>query len=211
MPHETIFVDSALQARVRILGLTLRPFSIGHQVLLIRQRNPLVWFDEREPSLFSPEAQRDAIQNAVLVCYRSWKENLLRERWIGLWRWRVRNMDHEEATRAFMEYHRAGSQCLPAPSDAVVKGLYGDDDGPGREYGSPFNARLLLFVMSLPPDEIRMFGESAYDFPLGLAQVLYLSHLESEGKARVENEREAMEEAENQRLKSETTPERRFK
>lgn len=212
MPHEQAFVDSVLQAPVRVLGLTLRHFSIGHQIILQRRRNPLVLLSGQVfLSEYNPERQYAAIQNAALVCYRSWRENQKPEKWLRFWQWRIRHLDHTEAIQTFREYQIAGSMCPPGPSEHARDVLYGDDDKPGRSRGSPFVAMVLNFVMRLPEIEIRQFGDTAYDFPFGLACFLYLASLEEKGEARIENEQEALEEATYRAMKDETPEERRFK
>ena len=80
----------------------------------------------------------------------------------------------------------------------------------GRLLGAPFLCRVYTFIAMLPDREIRAFGSSAFDFPLGFASFLYMSHLEKEGAAQIENEKEAQIEAEWQKHLSEIPAERRI-
>ena len=211
MPHEVQFVDSVIQAPVKVLGLRLRPYSLGSEILLLRQRNPLIVLSGQQFSVFSPESQSRAVQNAVLVCYRSWAENQKPEKWLKFWLWRIRNLDHGQAAMDFSNYRNAGATFPTGPSEHAMQVLYGDDDAkPARQHGAPFFCRLYNFISGLPDREIRQFGESAWDFPLGLAQFLYLSHLEETGSARIENAKEAEEEKAWREIKADHSPERSF-
>ena len=209
MPHEVAFVDSVVQAPVKVLGLNLRCYSIGMEVLLIRQRNPLAISTGQEFSVFKPEDQCAAIQNAALICYRSWGENQRPEKWVRLWLWRIRNMDHGQAITDFLNYRMAGSSFPPGPSEAARRVMKADRED-ARLLGSPFLCRLYGFISGLPKREIRAFGSSAWDFPLGFASFLYMSHLEVEGAYQVENTKEAKIEAEWQEHLSAIPPERRI-
>lgn len=187
MPHEIAFADSVVQPPVKVLGLRLRSYSIGHELILASQRNPLVILDGPQFSVFSPESQREAIQNAVLVCYRSWTENKQPDRWVNLWKWRIRKSDFFRATNEFLSYRSAGTTFPPPPSDHARQVLAKDKEERGRLLGSPFICRLYNFVSRLPDHEIKQCGETAFDFPIGFASFLYLSHLEQEGCAKIEN------------------------
>jgi hypothetical protein len=195
VPHDIAFVDSVVQAPVRVLGLNLRAFSLGHEIILIRQRNPIVSLTSQQFSELPQEQQAAAIQNAALVCYRSWEENQRPEKWVWLWLWKIRKLDHGKALSDFLSYRYDGSSFPPAPSEAA-RTVTKSDREEARLLGSPFLCRLYSFISQLPDREIRAFGTSAFDFPLGFASFIYMSHLEMEGSAQVENAKEAQIEAE---------------
>lgn len=210
MPHEINFCDSVLPEPVRILGLTLRPYSIGSEILLLRQRNPLVILTGEQFSVFTPGSQMQAVRNAVLVCYRSWSENRRPEKWLKLWQWKIRRMDHGQSIIDFLKYRAAGSTFPPSPSEEARR-VYSKDDGDrGRLLGAPFLCRLYAFISKLPEREIRQHGPTAWDFPLGFATFLYLTHLENEGANQIENEREAEVRREWEQHLAEVDPERRI-
>lgn len=197
--HETEFIDAVLRTPVKVFGLTLRAYSLGHQILLIRQRNPLVILTQDQFAVFSVESQRQAIQNAALVCSRLWKENVLAAPAppkLTFWRWRMNRLGAarpelvEGAINDFRLYRLAGMTCPPRPSEQARLVLSKDKDE-GRYLGGPFMARLYNFISGLPDREIRQFGETAFDFPMGFAAFLYMCHLEQEGSIEIENEKEA--------------------
>ena len=104
-------------------------------------------------------------------------------------------MDHGKAIEDFLNYRHAGSSFPRGPSKDVVTILNDmegkSNDGGGRFLGSPFLCRLYNFICKMPESEIRIHGETAFDFPMGLGAFLYMAHLEQEGSAQVENEKEA--------------------
>jgi hypothetical protein len=187
--HEISFVDAVIQPEVRVLGLKLKPFSIGHEVLLLRGRNPLVILTGKQFNVFTPESQYKAIQDATLICHNSWLKNHRPQRGLGFWKWRIRKMDHGQALVDFANYRAAGSTFPRGPSKEAVAALYKDDE-PGRFLGAPFLCRLYQFIIGLPDREIRIHGKTAFDFPLGLATFLYMSKLEQDGGCKIENDKE---------------------
>ena len=189
-----------------MLGLLLKSFSIGHELILLRQRNPLVYLTGEQFSVFTPESQARAIQNAALVCYRSWNENKKPEKWVRFWQWKIRRMDHGKAIQDFLNYRAAGHSSPPPPGPHAKDVTAEEGEKEGRQYGAPFLCRLFNFVAALPDREIRVFGDTAYDFPMGLGCFLYLSWLEAEGRARIENEEEARLQKEYEELSAGTTP-----
>ena len=210
--HETAFIDAVLQAPVQVLGLTLRPYALGHEILLVRQRNPLVILTGSQFTVFSEESQRRAVQNAVLVCYRTWAQNQRPEKNVRFWKWRVERMfDHGQAIIDFLRYRAAGMTAPPAPTDHALLVLSKNkDDDSGRFLGGPFLARLYTFIARLPDREIRQFGETAFDFPMGFGTFLYKCHLEQKGCLQIENEQEAEVEKEYQQAIANVPAERRL-
>lgn len=208
MPHEFQFVDAVIQAPVTVLGLRMRNYSLGAEVILSRQKNPLVILSGTQFSVFTPNSQIAAIQNAALVCYRSWTENQRPEKWLRLWQWRIRKMDHGQAIEDFLKYRADGSTFPPATSEEA-RDVEGREKG-GRLLGAPFLCRVYQFLTSLPDREIRQFGETAFDFPFGFACFLYLTHLENAGAYQIENEKESQIKEEFQKHISDIPEDRRL-
>ena len=192
MPHEFTFSDAVLPEPAEILGLTLKYYSIGHELILFRRRNHLLVLNGPSFLVCLPETQVAAIQNAVLVCSRSWEENATAGSAppYRLWRWRQRKADHTKAMIAFLEYRSAGSLFPRGPSKEAKEVLQKEAGESGRLLGAPFLCRLYAFIAHLPEREIRSFGSSAWDFPMGFATFLYCTHLENEGASQIENEAE---------------------
>ncbi len=188
--HDVLFADAAKPASCNILKLKLKAYSIGHELLLFQQGNMLLSsksdFDKLEGNL-----QRAAIIRAALVCSQNWRENHQPHRWLKLWRWANRNTDYALAIADFRNYRQSGSLYPPAPDEKSDLIANGEKEEGGRNLGAPFMARLFNFISALPDREIKNYGETAFDFPLGLGQFLYFSHLESEGVMKIENDNEA--------------------
>lgn len=172
--HESTFAAAARPARYRILGLWMEPYSIGHELLLIAKSNPLLYsnFDTLDD-----EEKNAAIISAVLICSRNWQENKKPHRWLRLWSFSQRRADYKKAIADFLQYRAEGSTFPPTPDDEANHIANGEEKK-GRELGSPYMARLLNFI-----------GLN-YDHPFGLANFLYLAHLEFEGDMKIENRKE---------------------
>ena len=110
--HEALLARAARPAPAIVLGLLMRPFSIGHHVLLIREGNPLAE---------SNDASAVKVAEAALICSQSWEENARMpfDPLIGfkLWIWKRRvkakigNMAAELLN--FIQYRNEGSLEFP--------------------------------------------------------------------------------------------------
>lgn len=193
--HDSAFAATARQGSAVILRLPMRPYSIGHELLLLAQQNPLLYAREYFDNL-SPALQRLAVIRAALVCYRTWNQNQQPERHLRLWGWRIRKDDFALAIAEFRNYRAAGSACPPTPTKENYKIAAGKPDAEfGREFGGCYYAKLVAHF-----SRGGMFSalghETAFDVPLGFANYVYLSELELDGMALIENEREAQVAAE---------------
>lgn len=189
--HDLAFADATRPTRCVILRLPLLGFSIGHELLLLQQGNPLVSLSAEEFDKLPDDRQRAAIIRAVMICANTWTQNQKRQKWLRLWGWTLRKSDFPLAIAEWRNYRFEGSSFPPVTGDEADMIANGDSDGPkGREIGGPFLARLYCFAASLPEREIQIHGDTAFDFPLGLATFLYFSHLEMEGKLKIENTKE---------------------
>lgn len=192
--HDLAFADAARQAPVKILRLPMLPYSIGHEILLLAQRNSLAVLEEGEFARLPAEAQRSAVIRAALVCYRSWRENQRRERNLRLWGWLIQGSDWAFEVALFRNYRLAGSLGPPSPTQEnyeIANGLQNEEAG--REFGGSHLARLVDYFST------RAAGlgyETPYDVPLGFAEHVYLAALEAAGNYRIENGREAQVAAE---------------
>lgn len=186
--HDSAFAEAARPTRCSILRLPLLDYSIGHELLLFRQNNPLLFTKEGFDSI-TPDAQCAAVIRGVLICSRTWSENKKAHKWLRVWNWFNRNADFPLAIAEFRNYRESGSSFLPSPSE-IADDIANGEKKEGRRLGSPFMARLYNFVCALPDREIKVHGESAFDFPMGFATHLYFSHLEVEGSLKVQNENE---------------------
>ena len=165
--HDLEFADSVWQRQRTILRVPLLAYSVGHELLLQRSRNPLVLRSE------IPSEPNAHVMQAVSICSRDWAANHQSERWLGLWAWTLRKADFTQAVREFIQYRNEGTlgpNVQPA-------------DGDGRSLGGPFMARLIQFILR--------FTDQPYDFPFGLAMFHYYAYEESQGSIRIVNQQEA--------------------
>jgi len=167
---DTAFADAARPARRVILNLLMADYSLGHELLLLQQRNPLVMMNGAEFNALPIVAQIQSVTRAALICCRSWSENKGSHRWLGFWRWKNRRADYPLAIAEFRNYRESGStfpNILP-PEES------------GRALGAPYFARLTAYACA-------RFGASAMDQPLGLVQWCYFASSEEEGAVRIPN------------------------
>src|SRR5579884_1995299 len=95
--HDLQFADAVRPARVVVLKLPLRPFSIGHELLLYRERNPLLFNGN-----FSEGQLHKALVQAANICSQSWSENIFKPR---TWWERYRS------DRVWKKWERARRDC----------------------------------------------------------------------------------------------------
>jgi hypothetical protein len=187
--HELLFCDAVRPARVSILKLPMRAYSLGHEVILHSRRNALVTLGEKEFAKLAGEEQRTAIILAADVCCQSWEEYhtdysaedkaALDAKW-ETWKKAIANADYPLAIAEFRIYRLDGAQTFPTEEMPST-------DGEFRYFGQPELASLFNFLTitcGLPET-------AAWDYPLGLARMRRLAWLESEGNARITNAVEA--------------------
>lgn len=184
--HDLAFADSARPEPVRVLRLPMLPYSIGHEITLLAQRNPLLFdlFGQ-----FSDADRRSALVRACLVCHRTWRQQYRHEQNMRLWAWLISKADLAAETEKWLAYRQAGTSSPPQPSQEdyeIANGIQNEE--PGRAFGGSHLARVLAYVA---PIHRSFDAETPFDVPLGMANHLYLSGLEMAGNARIENVREA--------------------
>lgn len=159
-----------------VLGLKLRNYAIGHELALIRQSNPIVTYTEQGFDELSVIAKSVSLANAVeLCCYRKPLFKLL-------WGWKASKMDLLAEVAKFRRYRMSGNATMPIINQPRTKGV------PFHYFGAPELARLVNYVSEHHQLLIAAhFDNSPLNFPLGLAQMLYMTYLESEGAIWVEN------------------------
>jgi hypothetical protein len=186
--HDALFAGAARPARYVILGLPMKSYSIGHELLLLESCNPILFngFDSLDKV-----TQRQAAIRASLICSQDWCRNHRAHRWLKLWRWKNRNADYPLAIAYFRNFRKSGSLFPPTPDKEADGIANGPGEKKGRELGGPYLARLYNFVAAFPASEIKIHGKTAFDFPMGLANFLYLTNLECDGDLKIENAKEA--------------------
>lgn len=207
--NELAFADCARPAPVSILRLELLPYSIGHEVLLLHERNSLLLKSEESFAQLPLANQIFAVKRAALICSQTWKENGSRQQWLRLWGWMTRNADYSLAAVDLRNYLTAGRALPRPPSKHACHVLYGKDDEKGRALGSPLMARIYNYVCA-NLGKFNLTPATAWDAPLSLAGMLYFAELESAGNMRIENDAEAAEQAELERIEREIEQEKMF-
>jgi hypothetical protein len=198
--HEAIFADACRPAPAFCLRLPLRNYTIGHELLLIQTRNPLVCMDDESFNTLPADLQRASLRRAVLICSRDWEQHDKPQRFLRLWKWVCDKFCVYELEIAhFRNYLAAAHTDFPTPTknaddiQASKSGYEPMSAMRGRGYGSPHLARLINFTMSRPSSILHP-PSSVFDTPYALISALYVVHLESEGACRVENAEEHREE-----------------
>lgn len=171
--------------KVICLGLTLRPYSIGAEILLQRENSALVF------SLSSPggegrgeEAPSITYGDLALAClicsqtYRAadrflhsrWQQNLFRRLWLLRFRRHIPDLQRE--LDIFCEY-RSSAAWQPAVNRRLD----------GRPFGSPWQWRMLAFLMHA----FHWTEDRALNYPLSRASALYAAWMEFEGRIQLFN------------------------
>lgn len=180
--HEEVFANSFEPPTGKIFGAALDRYAIGHEMALIRQGNPLATYGATSFAELAPEAKKLALAMAVEICGRL--------TFFGKYKFVARaHRATDEALaqeiQKFREYRAAGSQDLPLAKMPKQQGI------PFRYFGSPGLASLLNYVVAQHSLLIQShFEGSPLNFPLGLAQILYTTHLEATGAVWVKNQQE---------------------
>lgn len=183
--HEAVLASAALPPPAVVLGLLLQPYSIGHELFLIREGNPLAFALRPIGHL----ATRPQLAQAALICCQGWSAN--RDQWrdrlsglkLRLWRWRTRKLDLESEVDAFVKYQSGG--CLELPLSPTITDT--KNETPSRLSGSPFLLRVHQFLTT----KLGLSQPEAWDYPYGLGVIQWETWHESEGSLHVLNAAEA--------------------
>jgi hypothetical protein len=178
--HEAALALAALPAPTVVFGMLLRPYSLGHELFLIREQNPI--------ALGTCKVEREHLALAVLICCQSYEEAkrtafdpLIRLK-LWLWKRRTRHCDFKTELAAFREYQKQGS--LEFPVSDVVRP---DRKPSSRAPGTPFILRLHQWLI----EHLRLTEVQAWDYPLGLAKMRWACHWEMEGGLDIYNAHDA--------------------
>lgn len=177
--HEAALANAALPAPTVIQGIPLLPFSLGHELCLIRESNAFAC---------GGTPLRQDLLKAIWVCSNTWDENkTAANQWLGpiktkLLCRRFKHCNLPLCIESFRNYREAGLQTfplskLPRPSES----------GTARIAGAPFLLRLHAFVMA----HLHLSESLAWDYPAGLAAMRWSTHWEQEGGLDIANEHEA--------------------
>ena len=214
MANEFSFADCALPQRHVALGLPLREYSLGHRLLFLRQRNPLLWSAQADFDLLPFETQTAWLIEAVTVCnqtyaWRRWLENDLTgelekkfkadsKKWadarielqkqfqaenpkatlVDWWAQEIakfRNYIAAQTVITDIEQRRDPFPFLPCQSVP---------EATGRSLGSPYDASVIQFLLA---SRLCQNEAEAMEYPFGLAEMHYLTHLEHEGALQIMN------------------------
>jgi len=219
--HELTFSDSVMPAKVVCLGLPLRPYSLGHELILLAKRNPLLVLSEADYDALPQEQRNLALIRAADTCSMTWEENNFTP--VRFWEvWKYRRVcrkwrKHLQTCLWPLElaemrnYLQAGRAMLPTlasgnaeDAEAYEVANKGDKLEGGRAMGSPLIGQLTTFAMR----ELRLSHEAAMDFPFGHLANLYFVWLESKGGLAIENSAEMDARATMQKFRNEVKAEK---
>lgn len=178
--HEHLFSNSAFAEGASVLNLALRPYSIGHEILLHKISNPLATYSRESLKELPEDVQRGKLFSAVFICARTWKQNHARITWPRLTMLFRMHLETAVEVEKFQQYRAIGCADFPMVKMPRVKGA------PYHYFGAPEAARLLMFAQQ---NELQRLcaADTAFDVPMAFARMLYLAHLETEGAVWVEN------------------------
>lgn len=176
--HEAAFAQAAQPALVSVLGMELRPYSLGHELFLIRECNPI--------AAGAALVTRAQLAAAVLICCQNVAETqaMNRDPFIGvklaLWRWRTRRRELVSELAAFEAYRVAGSAEFKCNEPRA-------NGGKIRYPGAPFLLRVFQFLVI----HLRKSEAEAWDYPLGLAKMQWAAYWEGQGGLEIYNRHDA--------------------
>ena len=183
--HEPLLSNAAMPQTPRIFRVSLRPYSLGHELHLHRRSSPFVTKTYGEICAMSRPEKLAATMQAVEVCSRDFAGNFTPARHWGLWRRYCEWCDLKAAVQSFWGYitegHAAFESELPSGEGYTT-----------RVIGAPEALRLYQFVCAtLPRREIALYSTrkraTAWDYPFALATMMKQSASESAGELSIYN------------------------
>lgn len=179
-----------------MLGLRLRDYSLGHEILLLDRKNPLLTLSAGELAALPDPSKLIALREAVWTCANTWAQNhherAVRFK-VRLWSWLTSKANLALEIANFQSYLAAAYVRFPSP-DPFSSEVANDENetGRGRSLGAPLLANLMLFAARNREALARIHpATTVHDLPLALISNLYLADMEAEGRLRVENHDEA--------------------
>lgn len=173
--HEPLLALAALPAPAAVCGIPLRPYSLGHELFLIREQSPFV---------FGGDVLPGDLLNALWICSGTFEDardaihswSYLPKIW--LYKRRVNRCHLEWESTAFRAYRADG--LLEFPLSEIANANSGPTP---RLPGSPSILRLNQFLMT----HCGKTEAEAWDYPAGLAKMRWQSFYEQEGAITVRN------------------------
>jgi hypothetical protein len=171
---ESDYLEAALPERFIILGQRLRPFSVGHLMLLRRVGNAFVL--QTAPGI-------EDLLSGVLICCQTYEEACESLQDPGLparlrkWARKLGPFNITLKTEEFARYVRLGS---------TWPELHDLDDDDRRAPGAPFIQRVRIVLQA----KLGLSPSEALDYPWGLAQHDYFAFWELEERCRILNAEE---------------------
>ena len=180
--HENLLSHAVVPQRFTVLRLPLMPYSLGNELMMQREENPLLLLSRKEFDELSQVKQCYSLIRAVNICC------VRPPKVFWWWSWRNKREDFALAVAEFRNYLDAGRLEFRAQ-------LPKSDDTEVRYIGAPEILRLYAFISkAIPREEIAIWGKSAWDFPLGFARMLYQAHAEERGTLEIYNYKMQVEE-----------------
>lgn len=197
--NEAAYLGAAHPEPVRCLGQQLEPYSLVHDMLLRQNRNffilPTAEFDKLNPTADQIIAQLFIGAYICRHAYPEVKAALARpdlKKIATKWRRQQAKVDEAAEVRLFRKYCLAAQYC---PEFEAIKRR-------GRRRYEPRSPWLLILFRTLV-EHLHFSRAEAFNCPLAEAQMLYLSHWESEGTIRILTDEEARVRAEKRRREAE--------
>jgi len=178
--HEPALARAAMPAPTVCLGMLLRPYSLGHELWLLRENCAAL------------RGAAEGLSTAVLICCQSWDQlatmrgDRLLSLKLWLWRRRARKLDATVELAKFLSYRNAGFDEFPLSQ--VIRPTGSDAR---RLPGAPFILRLQQWLMQ----DLGLGESAAWDYPVGLAKMRWATHWEEQGGLNVQNAHEAEQDA----------------
>ena len=191
--HEAALFRAAQPVPTVVLGMLLRPLSLGHILFYVQSGIT--------DDIAAGKLTAQKLTEAVMFGSQSWDESagLLSDHLLGLklWIWRKRveraARRHEKLRRRhsdlrpyfeveaakFAGWLQAGCEELPVSDTPRA-----DKGSPARLPGSPFLLRIQQWLMTT----LRLTESQAWNYPFGLAKMRWACHWESEGGIDIRNE-----------------------
>jgi hypothetical protein len=168
--HEPLLAQAALPAPVRICGIPLAPYSLGHELFLIRENSPFI---------FGGTVLPQDLFEAVWICSGSFDDcRRAPHTWtylLKLWllKRRIARCDNfEREAESFRQYRESGT--LEFPISELPRP--GESGPPPRPAGAPYLLRLHDFVCW----RYRLSLSEGWDFPAGEAKMRWATYWEEE-------------------------------
>jgi hypothetical protein len=180
--HEPLLANAALAADTRLCGFYLKPYSLGHELFLIRENSPFLFGGPIGPA---------DIFRALIICTGEWKGLrhaqdsylYLPKLWLIKRAVQKANLEVPEnlnrAIEAFAKHRQDGCSEFPI-SDTLRPER---QNSTGRDPGTPFILTLQQFLML----KFRLTEEEAWNYPVGLAKMRWQAFWEQEGGLDIAN------------------------